>query len=309
MVFKPKKSRLANNDAANKLRTYLADSMSAGVEAGNFPFFLGQVMNSNDPQNANRLQIRIPLIDDVFYLNEEGIKIDDSSLDSELPWCMPSNNHFINTPENNSIVLVALFNKKTPYNGRVWFTAFEELSNKSIFDVIKLAKESFDWDNAESVIETAYDSSPGLRNREVWKNRNFSINYPVGIKGKDKNKLLLDKGKTTLIQNEGTNQESKLELTENVNIKGKNINLLSTQSNESFSPVFAEPLYEHLENLENLIEQIIKALVISPGNANGTPVIANPSFSINLTRLQQLKVKLQQLKSPGQGKSGFMKIN
>jgi hypothetical protein len=207
MQPRPKKSRLSAANPRNKIRSFLIDSMSSGTDLSNFPFFLGQVMNSDDPENGNRLQIRIPIIDDIFYTDENGKKVDDSKYDSDLPWCMPPNNRFINTPENNSVVLVALFNRNTPYNGRVWITAFEELSNLNVFDVDKLVRDSVDWDNAENVIETAYDNSPGLRGRETWKARNSTINYQVGIKGKDKNKLLFDKEKTILIQNEETQNE------------------------------------------------------------------------------------------------------
>jgi len=309
MKSRPKKSRLYNADPKGKLRSFLVDGMASGTDNSSFPFFLGQVMNSIDPENVNRIQVRIPIIDDIFYINDDGVKVDDESYDSELPWCMPSDNHFINTPENNSVVLVALFNRNTPYNGRVWITAFEELSNKNLFDVSKLKKESFDWENAENTIETAFDNSPGLRGREAWKQRSYDINYKVGIKGKDKNKLLLDQGKSILIQNEGTSDESKIELTSDMNMKAKNFTLLSSQSNEKFEPPFAKPLYDHLEEIEDLIEQILRTLIISPGMAGQVPVVANPTFNTNLTSLMQLKVKLAQLKQPGKGKSAFIKIN
>jgi len=309
MQPRPKKSRLTAANPRNKIRSFLIDSMSSGTDLSNFPFFLGQVMNSDDPENGNRLQIRIPIIDDIFYTDENGKKADDSKYDSDLPWCMPSNNRFVNTPENNSVVLVALFNRNTPYNGRVWITAFEELSNLNVFDVDRLIRDSFDWDNAENVIETAYDNSPGLRNREAWKERSYKINYQVGIKGKDKNKLLFDKEKTILIQNEGTQNESKIELTSDIDMKAKKFSFLSSQSNEKFSPPFAEPLYDHIKKIQNSLNQIVNTLLLSPGTVAQAPVIANPNFSTIKTSLLQLDLELEQLKLAGQGKSAFTKIN
>jgi len=308
MKPRPKPNRLTSSNPQDKLRTFLVDSLTSGQSTYNFPFFLGQVVNSKDPLNANRIQVRIPLIDDVFYLNEENGLIEDDSLkDKELPWCISSNNRFINTPENNSIVLVALFNRDNPFSGRVWLTAFEELSNQSLFS--KLGKESFDWNNAEDTIETAYDSTPGLRNKEGWKERSYDVNYKVGIRGKNKNKLLFDKDVTVLVQNEGLNNESKIELGDSMKLKSKSFEILSSLSNENFSPVFAEPLFNHLDRLESCINQILVTLISSPGVAAGTPVVANPVFGSIKTNLIQIKQDLAQLKLAGKGKSRYIKIN
>src|SRR4051812_13849255 len=75
-------------------------------------FYYGQVINTKDPKNCNRIQVRIPVIDDNAYLDK---KKSQSENDKLLPWCSPLSRNFIATPEHNSVVIVALMDPKTPY--------------------------------------------------------------------------------------------------------------------------------------------------------------------------------------------------
>lgn len=308
---RPKPNRLKAARPEDKARTFFLDGLSAGIKTGNFPFYFGQVMVATDPDNAGRIKVRIPLIDDVIYQAENGTKGDDSAKDNNLPWCIPANTRFINTPEVNSIVLVGLFNSDKKYNGRVWFTAIEELSSTDIFDPARLTRENGTWEDAENNIETSYDATPGLRNRAAWADRSSVVNYKVGLRGKNKNKLLFDQSMTTLVQNEDEREEAKLELAKNSLLTAQYINILSNLSDNKYSAVFAEPLFSHIEKIHSLIENILTILMSSPGMLGQIPVTANPSFA------SQSQIKLQQLKSDfrtklnpeNKGKSKYIKIN
>ena len=309
MTVRPKPNRLISAHPQDKVRTYLLDSIKSGVESGNFPFYFGQVMISLDPKNAGRIKVRIPLIDDIYYKEEDGRKLDDSSIDSELPWCIPASNRLFHVPEVNSIVLVGLFNDQKFYNGRVWFSAIEGLSSLDVFSPERLTKENSEWENAEDNIETFYDATPGLRNRAAWNARQSTINYQVGLRGKDKNKLLLDQGKTTLIQNEGENNEAKLELAVTSQLIAQYINILSSKSDQKFEPVFARPLFDHLTKIQNLLSTILTILSTSPGTIGITPVVSNPGFASCQSTMTTLQTDLVNLKKPGEGFSKFIKIN
>jgi hypothetical protein len=268
-------------------------------------------MVATDPDNAGRIKVRIPLIDDVIYQAEDGRKGDDTTKDNSLPWCIPANTRFINTPEVNSIVLVGLFNSDKKYNGRVWFTAIEELSSTDLFDPARLTRENGTWEDAENNIETSYDATPGLRNRAAWADRSTVTNYKVGLRGKNKNKLLFDQSMTTLIQNEGEREEAKLELAQHSLLTAQYINLLSNLSDNKYSAVFAEPLFSHLEKIHSLIENILTILMSSPGMLGQIPVTANPSFaSQSQLKLQQLKSDFRTKLNPeNKGKSKYIKLN
>jgi len=185
-----RKNRTANTNPKDLLTTKLLDKIREGYS--NLPtFHFGQVIMSSDPQNANRLKVRVPLIDDIFYYDTNGV-LQDGIGDDELPWCISSNNRFINTPENGSVVLVGFFLTDTPYNGRFWISAIEELSGTDLFDSKSLVEETTSkaWQNAEDNIEIEFNSSPELRGRKAIKSKSKTTHYPVGIRGKDNNKLL-----------------------------------------------------------------------------------------------------------------------
>src|SRR5437764_451303 len=102
--------RIAQANLPDYLKSKLLDAAIDKREDYSRIFYHGIVINNNDPLNANRVKVRIPLIDDTIYVNktkDEG--------DLLLPWCIPANRNFVQTPENNSIVIVAIMDPKVPY--------------------------------------------------------------------------------------------------------------------------------------------------------------------------------------------------
>lgn len=306
-------NRISTSRAEDLVRTKLSDLMSQRSEKNARPFHLGQVIDSADPKNANRLKVRIPLLDDVFYTDDQG-NVKDSIGDDKLPYCVPANGRFIDTPENGCVVLVGLLDPEKPYTGRIWFTAMTELNVKDIFDVSRLGDELLDkdaWKNAEDSLEVKYNNTPGLRDRPTLKSKTKKTNSPTGVRGKNKNKLLFDKDKTTLIQNEGENKESKLELTENVVLMGKELEILSSQSSSKQSPVFADPLFKFMQEQLNLIKSIINILTTTVGidSFTSAPITGTPAAATLTASYAQLLAKFNTLKQPGQGSSKYIKIN
>ena len=85
-----RKNRTANTNPKELLTTKILDKVREGYT--NLPHFhFGQVIASSDPMNANRLKVRIPLIDDIFYTDDNGV-VQDGIGDDDLPWSVPSNN-------------------------------------------------------------------------------------------------------------------------------------------------------------------------------------------------------------------------
>lgn len=306
-------NRLSTGRPGDLVKTKMADMMldRSGL-AGSRPFHLAQVIDSNDPKKANRLRLRIPIIDDVFYLGENG-KMKESEGDEKLPWAVGSNGRFIDTPENGSVVLVLLLDPEKPHTGRVWLSVLNELTTTEIFDVERLKEEMIGtdaWKNAEDNLGVKYNNSPGLRDKPTMKSKSKTTNYKVGVRGKKKNKLLFEETKTTLIQNEGQDKESKLELTENVLMMAKELSFLSSQSQQEFHPVFDTPMYNFLTLQLSLIQAIITILTTMPGLALGyLPVSPNPGASALNTLYQQVNQNLTNMKQPGKGASKYIKIN
>lgn len=272
-------------------------------------FHLGQVIESNDPKNANRIRVRIPLLDDPFYLDDKG-QIKDSIGDDLLPWCVSSNGRFVDTPENGAVVLVGLFDPQRPYLGRIWFSALNELSTTDFFDATRLKEEqtSEAWKNAEDLVNVQYNNTPGERGRDKIKSKAKKTNYNTGVKGKGKNKLLLEKDKSTLIQNEGTGTESLLELTDKVLLTAKKLELISSDSQRREDPVFADPLFSFMRQQLNLMSAIIVLLSTVPGIGNlGINVVPAPNAAQLVTQYTQLQTEFAKLKT--NGKSNKIKIN
>jgi hypothetical protein len=305
-------NRITSSRPSDQIKTSLADLIAVNNAIGqNRMFYYGQVIDSNDPKNANRIKVRIPLLDDVFYLNDKN-ELEDSIGDDKLPYCLPANSHFIDTPENGSVVLVGLFDLDNPYAGRVYFNVLSELNNKNIFDKSKLTEEQTGdnaWETAEKSIEYSYNSTPGLRGNKKIKSKQKTKNDKIGIKGKDKNKLIFEDGKTYLIQNEGDINESKIEITGDIDIRASDmINILSKQGTITHSPVFADPLFVYLELVNVLLAQLVLVHTTVPslwlGAIPNGPSPASSGLPGTLSTLQQ---QLQQLKQIGKSKK--IKIN
>ena len=270
-------------------------------------FYIGIVINNIDPLNANRIQVRIPSLDDIFYINksnEEGNKI--------LPWCIPINRNFISTPENNSIVTISIFDPKTPYFGRKYYDDMTSLSYDNIFDSKNLNPETNtynNWDNVELMHNFTLNSKPKINNEYNSKN---NINYTVGFKGKGNNKIFSDKDSIQLHQNENTDKHSYIKLTDNIDIHAaKNINLISDAGNSNYyHPVFDSPLYDYLNEMNSMIKSIVTVLNSVPSlAASGTPNAPSPNAVQLINTLTQMYLKFNQLKIEGTGASKEIIIN
>lgn len=307
-----KPNRITASRPEDYSRTQLTDLILGNeITSTNRTIHLAQVIQSNDPLNANRLRVRIPLLDDVFYANDKGIPQPRIG-DDKLPWAIPSSSRMIETPENGSVVIVALFDPQEPTLGRVWLTAVPELDGQDIFEPDRLTQEleTNKWQNAEDSIEVAFNNSPEVRGRPSIPSPAGQTNYKTGIRGKDKNKLLFDRAKTTLIQNEGTSDESKVELTENVLVTGRELDLISTQSSERHTPLFADPTFDYLERLNDVVGDIVRIMNTIPSLWMGSvPNNPNPQAANVASKFAQVRARLAQLKNPGIGHSKFIDIN
>ncbi len=299
-----------------KLTEYiLGEKLSLGQN-----FYLGQVIDSSDTEKTNRLRVRIPIIDDIFYRDDKG-NLNDTLGHDKLPWCIPSNNRFIDTPENGSLVLVGLFDPENPYLGRVWFSEVGFPTKNKIFDANELKQTETDlkaWENSEKLTGVKYNFSPTNKNRTRIKSKTNSTNYEVGVKGKDKNLLLFEKSKTTLVQNLGDKKETKIELTDKASITSKNIEILSTNTLfRKENPVFAKPLFLYETKLLVILQAMATLLSTVPALTTGiplvfipgTPLLPNPAFAGIVSQLASLQADLERLKVPGQGFSKYIDIN
>lgn len=272
-------NRLVTSNVIDVVQTRLNDLIRGGKVDLTKVFYLGQVISSNeDPKNCNRIKVRIPLLDDVFYLNDSN-KLVDGIGDDDLPWCLSTNTRNVNTPENGAIVLVALLNPKLPYAGRFYFDAFPGVESKDLFDPSRLIEESDNkaWEGIEEMLGTIHNNTPGVAGRPKYKPKRKKTNYKVGIRGKDKNSLEFENKKTTLSQNKGTQQEALLELTDKVLLAAKELELVNKSIPKRERPVFSEPLFNYLQAEKSLLTAIVTLLNSVPSlSILGIPNIASP---------------------------------
>lgn len=306
-------NRLSAGRPKDLVKTKLLDQITdRGSQNDPRIFHLAQVIESNDPKKANRLRVRIPIIDDVFYLDANG-KLQESTGDDKLPWCMSSSGRFIETPENGSVVLVALLDPQKPHTGRLWISVLNEVTALDIFDPTRLQEELVStnaWRNAENNLGVQNNNTPGLRDRPTIKSKSKKTNYKTGIRGKNKNKLLLDEKETILVQNEKTRNESKLVLTENALLMAGELSILSSKSSQKFHPVFDRPMWQFLTLQMSLLQGIVTILTTMPGLCLGVlPVAPNPASSSLTALLAQVNQNLTQMQLPGKGASQFLTIN
>lgn len=310
-----KQNRLSVSRPETFLSGRVTDLLSGSDKGGvNRVFYFGQVIDSNDPENANRIKVRIPLIDDAFYYNDNS-ELTETEGHDKLPYCVAAHGRYIETPENGSVVLVGLMDPSSPFAGRIWFAATNELSSTDIFDKDRLNEEisSTDaWTNAQESIEVQYNNTPGTGNRPALQSKKKITNHKVGLRGKDKNKLLFEKGKTTLVQNEDrNNDESKIELTEKLSSNAKEFEFLANQSNKKHQPVFADPLWKFMQSQLDLINQIVTLLNTSPGTTTypGSPVSPASSAASIQAAYQKLTLDFNKLKQKGEGHSKYITIS
>lgn len=304
------------------VKDWTQSRLSDAILQDNLPtgqvFYLGQVIESKDPKKANRLRVRIPLVDDIFY-HDQNSNYDPTLGNDKLPWCIPANSRFIDTPENGAIVLVGLANPDYPYLTRIWFTAVPGLSNLDMFANTNLTTEKVQqqWSNAEQVTEVRSDSSPTGENRRKIVDTASTPNYDIGIRGKDKNKLLFQKAKSLLVQNENQPNQSYLELSDKALLTAKRIDVLSSNTpNRYEAPVFAKPLFQYETQLTGVLTALLTILTtipaLSPGPLAlipGFPLLPNPAMAPILTSMQGVVQQLIALQQPGVGSSQYIRIN
>lgn len=276
-------SRILNADPESEYQKKLLSSLNDKENLNTRVFYFGQVIFNNDPDNLNRLKIRIPIVDDILYLGnskEEG--------DENLPWAVGMSTRFIDTPEVNSIVLVALFDTKVPQLGRIYFNSFSDLSIVSLFE--RLDPENNLLSNLgliEDIFHIRMNFKPKQQNEF---DGTPNVKSQVGIRGKGKNKIIFDEDSTLITQNENS-KESKLKMTKDIDLESSNIlNLTSKKGNaRNFHPVFDQPTFELLTNLNLLLVEIVTILTIMPALSPAGPCIISP-IAVNLPNTLALYV-------------------
>lgn len=309
-----RQGRIPTSRPEDLVKTKITDMIVSGSSPGkNRTFYFGQVVDSIDPKNANRMRVRIPLLDDVFYLDDKG-QLSETAGHDKLPYCISAHGRYVEMPENGTTVLVGLMDPSNPFLGRVWFTAVEELSDTDLFDKSRLKEEpdpSVAWPNVEKAVNVRYNNTPGVRGRAAIQSKKKQTNYKVGIRGKSKNKVLLDEKKIVIMQDEGESTESSIEVAKNLLIHASDeIEILSDKNSNKYAPMFGDPNYKFQQSLLSLINQIVTLLNSSPGTGNlGYPVAPAASAAAIQVAYQKLNVDFKKLKQKGQGHSKQIKIN
>ena len=263
-------------------------------------FHFAQVISNKDSNNQNKIKVRIPSLDDVFYIGktkEEGDKL--------LPVCIPFSSRFLDVPEVNSIVLIAIFDSKVPYLGRMYFDSFTELSELEYFRRL-MPNDTLlsNWDLVEDILNINIKSKP--KKNELDSNPN--IDYNIGIRGKGNNKILLNKDSISITQNLD-NDLSSIGLTKNIDVNSSDeLNLLSTQgTSQKYHPVFDEELFDYLSEMNNVIKKIIISLNTIPAISPVGPCFPSPQLKALKIEVQKLGLSFSKFKSNGSSKK--IKIN
>ena len=86
--------------------------------------------------------------------------------------------------------------------------------------------------------------------------------------------------------------------------------ILSKKGGTKFHPVFDSPLFDFIEEQNNMIKQIITVMNSVPSlTKKGSPNIPSPSATQLIPKLVSLFMKFKKLKVPGEGASKYIKIN
>lgn len=293
-------NRLVTANVKDVIQTRLNVLIKGGKVDLTKVFYIGEVISSDeDSSNVNRIKVRIPLLDDVFYLNDKN-KLVDSIGDNDLPWCLPTSTRSVNTPENGSVVLVALLNPKLPFSGRFYFDAFPGIDVKDLFDSSRLVEENDKsvWEEIEKSLGVLHNNTPGSDDRPKFKPKRKKTNYKVGVRGKGKNSLEFEKETTTLVQNKGTQQETILELTNKVLLAGEELEIVNRKIPRRERPVFSDPLFNYLTATKTLLTAIATLLSTVPSlSILGIPNVASPGaaaiVSLDTTTTQLLNTTKQ----------------
>jgi hypothetical protein len=290
------KNRITGSNHEDALRGKLVHSVVQTESLHTRIFHFGQVISNTDSRNLGRIKVRIPLVDDIYYNNgtkEEG--------DELLPFCLPISHRFFEVPEVNSIVMVAIFDAKTPYFGRLYFDTFTELSTSDIFSRPTPEINSLsDWEN----VERAFNVKLGTVPKPNAFDGKDNVIYPMGIRGKGKNKFVLLKEESHWIQNEGTSSESSIKLSKNVAVASSDeISILSAKgSNEHYHPVFHKPTHEYFASINSMLQKIVMLLNSIPALSPSGPCMPAPKAANLISELQKMAKNFQKYRNIGHSK-------
>ena len=291
------KSKITNANLKDSLHANLVTQILDQGSSYTRILYFGQVISNNDPKNLNRIKVRIPIIDDVYYANNTKENGDDT-----LPWSLPFNSRFIETPEVNSIVYVLLSDPKTPYFGRIYFDSVTDLSATDLFEKLKPEEQALsNWLNAENSLEITIPKP--IPNNKF--NATQNIKYQIGIRGKGNNKLEFNQTSTTLVQNyKDKDKESLLNLDVNSKLEAADeLRVVSKKgTKKEYNPVFDDELFKHLDNHINLFMKIVLLLNSVPATSPTGPCTAAPNAGQLISELKSLKQSLITFKRDGSSK-------
>jgi len=301
-------NKLQGVNIVDKVKKSIADNLLKTNEKMNHIFEWGVVV-AYDEENANRIKVRIPILDDHFFKSknvEDDIK--------KLPWCVPSNKRIIETPEVGSVVLVGLFSIQDVFNGRIWFDVIDYVdSNVKDDDVKRLdvnptGKKG--WEEMEKVVKRKYNVAPGVRNGDEFKTKNQKAVKKVILKGKSKNALILDEKSTKIIQNKGDKEESFIDVTENVEVSSSDhIKILSKKSTRKEKPIFAQNFIDLFQKALDFNQFLVQLLAAGAGNTTTTGAPITPSTQVPSLLQKQIAIQTEFEKFKQQGVSSNIDIN
>lgn len=288
-------NRISNSDFEENLRAKVVNTTIVDENTHSRIFYFAQVVSNKDPKNINRIKVRIPVIDQIHYggTKEEG--------DAKLSWCLPVSNRFLNIPEVNSIIVVAILDPKIPHFGRLYFDNVTGFSTEDIFKNLTPQSTLSNFNIIEDALNIKISGKP----KEKEFNGKENIEYPVGLRGKGKNKFVLDKESSLWEQNKSfiklTNDLMELQ-------SDNNINIFSSKGEETkYNPLFHSPVYTYLSDVNKMIQKIVVLLNGVPALSKSGPCLPSPSAPQLISSLKLLSTKLAQLRKDGHSKK--IKIN
>lgn len=301
-------NKLQSVNIVDKVKKSIADNLLKTPEKMNHIFEWGVVV-AYDEENANRIKVRIPILDDHFFKSKN---VDDDI--KKLPWCVPSNKRIIETPEVGSIVLVGLFSIQDVFNGRIWFDVIDYVdSNVKDDDVKRLdvnptGKKA--WEEMEKVVKRKYNVAPGVRNSDEYKTKNQKAVKKVILKGKSKNALIFDEKSTKIIQNKGDKEESFIDVTENVEVSSSDhIKILSKKSTRKEKPIFAQNFIDLFQKVLDFNQSLVQLLGAGAGNTTSPGAPITPSTQVPGLLQKQVSLQTEFEKFKQQGVSSNIDIN
>jgi len=289
-------SQLSNTKLSDKIDNELLNLALKKHDESTRILYFGMVIKNTDSLNCKRIQIRIPYLDDIYYLDGNV-----TNGNNNLPWCIPMNSRFIDVPEEGTIVSIIISDPRTPYYGRVYLDSFTGISAIELFSNLSPQEQiTSNWLNVsnELLINIPVPSTPN--NFQAGNN----IDYKVGIRGKGNNGLIFDEASTKLTQNDSLPNETSIEMTNDLDMQADNlINLISTSGyNQHYHPIFDTTLYSYLDSIQSFHQKLMLMLATNPATAPNGPCTPSPKISSLINEFVNLKTSLVKLKQIGNSK-------